>query len=172
MKHKVTRLILDFEEEEKWLNEMSAKGFQFIGYGFPTYLFEDGRPGEYTYRIELLEHSPSNIESRQYIKFLEDTGAECVDTFYRWAYFRKKTADGPFDLYTDLDSRIKHYQRILRLLQLLIVCEVGIGLFVLNVSGSIPLVALIMIVIIMLVSKLKKNKSRIEKLKAEAAIHE
>ncbi|MGN1248812.1 MAG: hypothetical protein ACI4XW_01950, partial [Candidatus Spyradocola sp.] len=30
----------------------------------------------------------------------------------RWAYFRKNVADGAFDLYSDLDSRITHLRRI------------------------------------------------------------
>ena len=29
-----------------------------------------------------------------------------------WIYFRKKTEDGVFDLYSDIDSRISHLDRI------------------------------------------------------------
>ncbi len=97
MKHKVFKLFVDFEKEERWLNEMSAKGLQFSSYWFGNYVFEQGTPGEYTYRLELMETSPHNAEGQAYIRFMEDAGVECVDTFWRWAYFRKKTADGPFE---------------------------------------------------------------------------
>lgn len=112
MKHKVFKMFVDFEKEEQWLNEMSAKGLQLSSYYFGQYVFEDGKPGEYTYRLELMESHPLKAEGQVYIRFMEEAGVECVDTFWRWAYFRKKTADGPFDLYTDSGSKIKHYQRV------------------------------------------------------------
>lgn len=126
-KHKVIRLILDFEKEEGWLNEMSAKGLHFISYSFPQYLFEEGVPGEYTYRLELLKHHPQHMESQAYIKFLEDTGVECVDTFWNWAYFRKKASDGPFEVYTDYASKIRHYQRIMAVVGASVVLNLGLG---------------------------------------------
>ena len=35
-----------------------------------------------------------------------------VATYLRWVYLRKPASEGAFDLYTDLDSKIRHYQRI------------------------------------------------------------
>ena len=29
-----------------------------------------------------------------------------------WVYFRKKTSEGPFDLLSDIDSKLNHLQRI------------------------------------------------------------
>lgn len=105
----------NFEKEEKWLNEMSAKGLQLVSVGFCRYVFEEGTRGEYAYRLELLKELPSNIESVSYIRFLEETGIEYIGSVVRWAYFRKRTADGAFELYSDIDSRIKHYKRIMTL---------------------------------------------------------
>ena len=102
----------DFEKEEKWLNEMSAKGLNLDGVGLCKYIFEEGTPGEYIYRLELLEKGPTHAESEQYIRFLEDTGVEYVGSVIRWVYFRKKAADGGFDLFSDIDSRIKHFKRL------------------------------------------------------------
>lgn len=102
----------NFEKEEKWLNEMSAKGLNLDGVGFCKYIFEEGTPGEYIYRLELLEKGPTHAESEQYIRFLEDTGVEYVGSVTRWVYFRKKAADGEFDLFSDIDSRIKHLNRL------------------------------------------------------------
>ena len=76
--------VWDFDKEEKWLNEMSAAGLQLRGVGFCKYTFEQGLPGEYVYRLELLNNWPSSYESVQYIRFIEDTGAEHIGSLLRW----------------------------------------------------------------------------------------
>ena len=106
----------DFEKEERWLNEMAAKGLALISVAFCAYTFEQTDPGEYGVRLELLEYLPSNPESEQYIQFLESTGVEHVGSMIRWAYFRKKRAEGEFDLFSDFECRIRHLNRMLALL--------------------------------------------------------
>lgn len=107
--------VWEFDKEEQWLNEMAAKGLALVGVGFCRYDFEDCIPGEYQVRLELLENHLQHEESRKYIRFIESTGAEQVGNYFRWVYFRKRTADGPFDLYSDLESRIRHLKRIIAL---------------------------------------------------------
>ena len=34
----------------------------------------------------------------------------------KWIYFRKKVEDGPFDLFSDLDSRVRHLDKIGKML--------------------------------------------------------
>ena len=148
----------DFDKEEKWLNEMSSKGLALVGISFCNYVFEDCIPGEFTYRIELLNNWPANYESQQYIRFIEETGAEHIGSIMRWVYFRKKAEMGTFDLYSDFDSRIKYLNRLLSLVGL-IACvnipnglncfSIGItndssfllvcGVLILGMSGLIPL---------------------------------
>lgn len=113
VRYKIYKIFLSYEKEEKWLNDMAAKGLNFIDYSFPfRYLFEEGTPGEYIYRLELLNEPSSNGESKAYIKFMEEAGVECVFTYMRWVCFRKRTSEGNFDLYSDYDSKIKHHKRI------------------------------------------------------------
>lgn len=113
MKHKAYKFFLDFEKEERWLNAMAAKGYHMIDFSFPCrYLFEEGKSGEYIYRVELLKELPSELETKAYIKFMDETNAECVSTYFRWAYFRRKATDGTFELYTDLEAKLQHYRRI------------------------------------------------------------
>lgn len=107
--------IWEFDKEEKWLNEMSLKGLQLSAVGLCKYVFDEGIPGEYSVRLELLENLPTQAESVQYIKFIEDTGAEYIGSITRWVYFRKKSTEGGFNLFSDIDSRIKHLKRILTL---------------------------------------------------------
>jgi len=127
MKHTVRKVYINYEREEKWLNDMSAKGLALRDYSWIRYVFEDAPKGEYIYRIELLDHMPSHPESRRYIEFLEETGVEFVASYMRWVYFRKKAADGPFDLYSDIDSKINHYKRIFTLWATLAFAEFCIG---------------------------------------------
>ncbi|MBQ8927539.1 MAG: DUF2812 domain-containing protein [Oscillospiraceae bacterium] len=105
--------VWDFDKEEKWLCAMAAKGKALVHVGFCTYEFEDSAPGEYIYRLELLEHAPDSTEGRAYISFLEETGAEQIGSYLRWCYFRRKASLGEFDLFSDFDSRIRHLDRIL-----------------------------------------------------------
>ncbi|HBN84013.1 MAG TPA: hypothetical protein DDZ89_09235 [Clostridiales bacterium] len=112
MKYIVRKAFYNFEKEEKYLNDMSAKGLAFTDYSWCRYVFEDAPAGKYIYRLELLENPVTHPESMNYIKFMEESGVEVVSYYMRWVYFRKLAADGPFDIYTDLDSKIVHYTRI------------------------------------------------------------
>lgn len=104
------------DKEEAWLNEMAAEGLVLSDVGWCRYTFEERTPGTYTVRLELLDVMPSTKQSQDYIRFVEETGAEYVGKCLRWAYFRKQTTDGGFDLFSDLDSRVKHFNRILFLI--------------------------------------------------------
>ena len=110
---KIRKLFIDFEAEERWLNAKSAQGLQLIYYSFPTYVFTKGKPGEYIYRIELLDNLASHPENQAYIEFLGENGVEFLASQFRWVYFRKKSSEGPFELYSDASSKIAHYQRIM-----------------------------------------------------------
>jgi hypothetical protein len=128
VKFSVWKLYTDYEKEEQWLNDMSAKGFHMVYYTPLRYVFEEGTPGKYTYRIELLDQLPSHPESRAYIRFMEEAGAEHVASILRWVYFRKPAADGTFEIYSDIDSRIRHHQKIALMLGVIGGVNVMIGL--------------------------------------------
>lgn len=117
----------DFEKEENWLNQMAAKGLALVTINFPIYTFEECTPGEYNVRLEFLDNLPIHTESQRYIKFLEETGAEYLGSVTRWVYFRKKTTHGTFDLYSDNASRLKHLNRILLLLGIIIILPICVG---------------------------------------------
>lgn len=128
MKYVIRKAYWDYEKEEAWINQMAAKGMALIDYSWCRYLFEDCQNGEYIYRIEMLENLPSHPESQAYIRFMEENGVECVATYIRWIYFRKKAEDGPFDIYSDKDSMITHYKRINTLWITLAAVETAVGL--------------------------------------------
>ncbi len=125
--------IWDFDKEEQWLNQMAANGKALVHTGFCTYELEDCTPGEYIYRLELLENLPGTMESQQYIRFLEETGAEQIGSYLRWCYFRRKASLGAFDLFSDFDSRIQHLNRMLWILYAVLPLNLFSG--ILNVWG-------------------------------------
>ena len=117
----------NFDKEEKWLNEMAAKGLALRSVGFCRYDFEDCLPGEYKVRLELLQNG-SRAETEKYIGFLEETGVEHIGNVARWAYFRKKTTE-EFDLFSDNASREKYLTRIIRLIGLIGLMNLYIGCY-------------------------------------------
>ena len=98
--------VWDFEKEEDWLNEMAMNGWLLESVGFATYHFVRCEPGEYSVRLEMHKYDES------YVSFMEETGAEYIGRMVMWIYFRKKTEDGPFDLFSDIDSKIDHLNKI------------------------------------------------------------
>ena len=141
MKHIVYKIFWNYEKEEKWLNERSARGLALLDYCWIRYVFEDSEPGEYIYRIQLLENLVSHPKSREYIDFVEGLGAECVATYLRWVYFRKKSADGPFELHSDIASKIRHYKLVRAFWAAFAILEYSAGIFNI-VTGFTPPVSL------------------------------
>lgn len=187
MKHIVRKAYANYEKEEKWLNEMSAKGLALSDYSWCRYVFSETPRNEYTYRIELLENLPTHAESAAYIRFLEENGVECIATYMRWIYLRKKTADGPFDIYSDLESKIVHFKRIRAFWSTLMWMEIIVGLFNIGVglinifyndhAGDFPLVNLVLGSIVLLLGIIScfaglPLRKRIKELKKEKAIRE
>ena len=112
VKHKVF-FIWDWEAEEIWLNRMAKQGWNLIKVGFCRYEFEKGEPGQWQYRLQAMEKHASTEESQKYLEFVESMDIEVVDTFLYWAYFRQKTEKGPFEIFSDQESRIRHMKRIM-----------------------------------------------------------
>lgn len=120
--------VWDFDKEEKWLNEMAAKGLALVSVGFCKYEFEDCVPGEYRICLQLLDKFPTHPESRKYIEFMEETGAEHVGSFTRWVYFRKKASEGEFQLFSDNASRVKHMTTMLSFVALVVILNLLTGI--------------------------------------------
>ena len=187
MKHVIHRAIWDYEKEERWLNEMSAKGLAFTDYSWCRYVFSETPANQYLYRIELLENMPSHPESQAYLRFLEENGVEFVSSYLRWVYLRKPASEGAFDLYTDMDSKIKHYRRIHVLWVTMMFAEffagvsnLAIGIANLNLNGQLGNFTNGNLIIGSLVTALGflflaldlPLYRKIKKLKQEKAIHE
>jgi hypothetical protein len=174
----VHRLYWDYEKEERWLNEMASQGWHFVRYRLSGYHFEQGEPGEWIYRIELLPAEPRSAASQEYLALLLDTGAEAVTTHARWVYLRRPAALGPFELFSDLESRIGHYRRVLKLLTTALATLVGCAGALFVVSGEsgglafqIPMVILALAVVALAVQAAQTSR-RAKRLEAQLLVHE
>ena len=112
----------DFDKEEQWLNQMAQSGWLLDKVGFCIYRFVRCEPGAYSVRLEM---HPCD---KDYLSFMEETGAEYVGRMLQWVYFRKKLTDGPFDLFSDIDSRIRHLERVGNPLLVLGLANLAIGI--------------------------------------------
>ncbi|MDE7011311.1 MAG: DUF2812 domain-containing protein, partial [Oscillospiraceae bacterium] len=83
------------------------------------------QPGEFIYRIDLLPGTGLRCDDHWgYSSFMKEMGVEVLQRWGRWAYLRKRAEDGPFDVYTDLDSQIGLYQRMRRLFVWVLILEI------------------------------------------------
>lgn len=111
----------DTDKETEFLNEMSKKGYALSGFFLGFYHFDQCRPGEYIYQIDITEGLFR--VSNDYREFMRDMGVEIVCLWGPWVILRKRAEDGPFVLYTDVESRIEHYTKIKNLYKIAAVIE-------------------------------------------------
>lgn len=111
----------DFEKEEQWLNEMAMNGWVLCEVSFCRYTFEKCEPGEYIIRLEM--HGVDDA----YINFMKETGAVYIGRIVQWVYFCKKTEDGSFDIFSDIDSRITHLDKIGKTIEIAGIMNLVIG---------------------------------------------
>ncbi len=110
--------IWDYDKEEKWINEMAKEGWRLDNYFFCKYDFVPCEPGEYEYKIQLLDEGRNSSKSRDYIAFLREMDINVVDTWFRWLYLEKKADGEGFEIFSDRNSRLKHINGVLSLIKL------------------------------------------------------
>lgn len=86
------------------------------------YHFEPCEQGEYIYQVDLLSSWSGN--KKDFASFMEDSGVEVVSQWYRWVFLRKKASEGPFEMYTDNESKIKQYSRIRNFFSVVLIVEI------------------------------------------------
>lgn len=115
------RFYYDKDAEERWLTKMDTRGYKLEGFFLGFYSFSKCEPGEYNYQIDMLDSVTGR--SLDYKEFMEETGVEVVAQWYRWVYLRRKKSDGPFELYTDKETKLEQYQKITRFFTGLFILE-------------------------------------------------
>ena len=156
--------VWDFEKEEQWLNEMALAGWMLDSVGWCRYTFRACEPGEYTVRLEMHGYDP------QYVDFMSESGAEYVGRVLQWLYFRKKAADGPFDIFSDIDSKVNHLNAIARLLTVIGFMNLFIG--ALNAFNGRAIGAINLLLASMLTYGLGRIHEKVQSLKRDRQLFE
>ena len=101
------------EKEEAWLAEMARLGLHLNDVPFPgSYQFKNGEPADYVYRLDY--QSLKTKEKDSYLQLFADAGWEQVGEMGGWVYFRYQVTNGEApEIYSDLESKIGKYQRVM-----------------------------------------------------------
>ncbi|OFI48687.1 hypothetical protein BG261_07275 [Floricoccus tropicus] len=172
MEKKVKKFFLfwQFDEEEKWLNDMSAQGWQLTEIKRIKYTFKSCQPNTYIYKLDYLDNSKE--KNQEYLNSIQSFGIEKVYQTYNLLYLsmeNENSSDQVFELFSDKQYRINFLNKLLKSSTMTISC------FILNlllVSSNTELMlapyistALIILIIIWLsgLSKINKKKNVLEK---------
>ena len=106
-------------------------------------------------------------------QLMADYGVECVDTYMNWAFFRKKAAEGPFEIYSDFDSKIGHYKRVIYLMGTVGVVNLFIALFNVTLTQYNMYLSIVgFIIFVLFISIILSYLRKIKDLKKEQALYE
>ena len=104
--------VADYEKEENFLNEMARAGWNLSAVGFCRYIFRRGTPGEYIYKLDMVERTESDEVKESYFNFLTDCGIRVVGEFKDWIYLQKRAVDGPFDTKNDTYAKLRQVNKV------------------------------------------------------------
>lgn len=107
--------IVDYEKEQKWLEEMHRQGWRPKRFTAPCfYLFEQCAPEEMIYQLEFNEKELT--VDGEYLQLIRDCGWTYLFACLGWRYFRKprRGSEGACELFTDDASKLEQVRRIFR----------------------------------------------------------
>lgn len=109
-------LYFDKDKEIEWLNQMAQDGYAMTGFFAGVYTFEPCEKGEWQYQVDI-GNGFFGVK-KEYSDFMEEMGIEIVQCWGPWVILRRKAAEGEFELFSDVDSRIEQYKKILILFKI------------------------------------------------------
>lgn len=116
------RLLFDKDKETEWLNSMASDGWAMTGFLGGFYHFDPCEKGAYSYQVDFTDRFFS--VSNSYREFMREMGIEIVANWGFWTVLRKPASAGEFQLYTDVDSQIRHYTKIRRMFKAAAIIEI------------------------------------------------
>lgn len=142
MGKKIFKIFADaIDGQERWLNEMSVKGFRLVNVSRWHYMFEECAPSEYVYRIEFVadkskkeldnymeflsnleiksltkninigKYSYGNIRLRPYGKNATSFATSPGNINSELLILEKKNNGKPFEIFTDTNDKIAYYRK-------------------------------------------------------------
>lgn len=109
------------DKEEIWLSDMAQKGWHLLQFN-PSgkYTFIKGEPRKVRYCLDYI-NPQKDFES--YKMMFQDAGWEYLGQMGGWQYFRKEyEGDEVPEIFTDCESKIQRYYRILSIYVAIFLC--------------------------------------------------
>ncbi|MDD3403208.1 MAG: DUF2812 domain-containing protein [Hespellia sp.] len=136
----ITKMFLDIDKEQRWLNEMADSGYRLVKRNLFSYQFEVCEKSAYRY---LIDQRAFEKDNREFLSFAEEMKMNFVARQLGLYYFEVDREEAAEALYTDGKSRIRFYLRCMFWLLILGLLNVSIihgarGPYFFNIS--IPLV--------------------------------
>jgi hypothetical protein len=136
-------LLWQDQKEEAWLRQMAQQGWHLTSVVPLVYTFVRGDPRDDVYRLDYLA---SKADYDEYKQLFQDAGWELVGEMMSWQYFRKAaSADGPNEIYTDAESKVERYRRVLG--YLIIFLPIYLMWLVIDLPGPIKVVMAVIMVV-------------------------
>lgn len=106
------------DKEEAWLTEMAKQGLHLVKPGaLSRYTFVQGEPRNEIYRLDFIQ---SGKKDDAYMQLFQDAGWEYAGEMMGWQYWHKEVGhEETAEIYTDPESKIQKYQRLLGFLLIL-----------------------------------------------------
>lgn len=105
---------IDPERIEEQANRMAKEGWLLEKFGSLFSTYRRGKAGEYEYRVQVKE---AGMDRLVYTAELAEFGIEEVGSVGDLLILRKSSDGTPFELYSDLDSRIAQQKKAVRYLR-------------------------------------------------------
>lgn len=107
----ILKIFINFTKEEKWLNEMSQKGYELTNTSF-GYTFTNIKPEGNTYKIDYRTFK-SKKDFIDYCTMFEDAGWKHISGTKSSGkqYFKKISENSNDDIFSDNISRAARYKR-------------------------------------------------------------
>src|SRR5690625_3966051 len=106
------RFFLDFDKEEKWLEQLAREGFHLKKVSF-GYLFQRGEPINATIKIDFRKFGKKE-DFINYRTLFEDSGWKHLAGTKNsgMQYFQKVNEPAGNDIFSDTDSKASRYKRL------------------------------------------------------------
>ncbi len=120
-------MVWNDQREERWLSEQAREGWHMTSVNAFGYSFERGAPADVAYRFDW---GPGcRRDQSEYLGIFRDSGWEHMGRRGRWNIFRRPVVGGVIpEIYTDPQSRIAMYQRVMAFMGLflaIVVTQMG-----------------------------------------------
>lgn len=114
--------IWQHDAEERWLREMSLKGYELVSARVCRFKFRVCEPKDVVYKLDY--RRLKKYEKDNYLTIFEESGWQFVTTCMNWIYFKSEAVNSEeLDIFNDVESKAEMLRTIQKALALLTVAE-------------------------------------------------